>query len=145
MKLPKRVQEPIHSSSQRPLQKVIAGASQYSSFAKTQILYFICQKLSCGLSLVSFFIRPFSQQNDTWSMSFTVTLWLTCSFKLFKLVCIRAIPNNSRMLLHSKWMKSRFWKEEKKSNSVLLSAFFTLQWDCVLFFFLYRWEDLLSL
>ena len=37
-------------------------------------------------------------------------------FILFKLVCILAIPNNSRMLLQSKLIKIRFWKREKKQQ-----------------------------
>ena len=42
-------------------------------------------------------------------------------FIFFKLVCILAIPNNSRMLLHLKLIKIRFWKREKNSNSILIS------------------------
>ena len=44
---------------------------------------------------------------------------------LFKLVCIRAHPNNSRMLLNSKLMKIRFWKRKKKQlniDNLLLSS-----------------------
>ena len=57
-----------------------------------------------------------------------------CRLNLLKLVCIRAIPNNSRMLPQSILMKIRFWKR-KKSNSTLIFAFFTLQWDISRFFF----------
>ena len=35
-----------------------------------------------------------------------------CPFNLLKLVCIRAIPNNSRMLLQSNLMKISFWKRK---------------------------------
>ena len=43
--------------------------------------------------------------------------------KQVKLVCIRAHPNNSRILLNSKLMKIRFWKRKKQFNfdNLLLS------------------------
>ena len=56
-----------------------------------------------------------------------------CPFNLFKLVCIRAIPNNSRMLLHSKLVKIRLWKRKKQLN-IDIFVFFTLQYDYSWFF-----------
>ena len=57
-----------------------------------------------------------------------------CPFNLFKLVCILAIPKNSRMLLHSKLMKIRLWKRKKQLNIDIFGFFFTLQWDYSWFF-----------
>ena len=44
---------------------------------------------------------------------------LLCRFNLFKLVYIRSIPNNWRMLLQWKLIKIRFWKRKKELLSVI--------------------------
>ena len=54
-------------------------------------------------------------------------LHLLCPFNLFKLVCIHAIPTNSRMLLHSKLMKIRLWKRKKQLNIGIYGSFFLAQ------------------
>ena len=41
---------------------------------------------------------------------------LLCLFNLYKLVCTRTIPNNSRMLLQSKFMKIDFWRGKKRTQ-----------------------------
>ena len=69
-----------------------------------------------------FLYSSFFRKNDARSTSFTLPL----SFELvYKLVCIHANPNNSRMLLNSKLMRIRFWQKKKQLN--MITAFFTLQ------------------
>ena len=87
-------------------------AGQWSNYEKTQILLSTCQKLSCGSSLVSFFIRPFFVKT-THEARVSPSL---CPLNWFKLVCILANPNNSHMLLNSKLMRIRFWKRKKQLN-----------------------------
>ena len=88
-----------------------------NTVAKPSNLLSSFQKLSCGLSLVSFSFVDFSNKMTCEPRY----IMLLCPLNLFKLVCTRAIPNNSRVLLHSKLMQIRFWKREKKSNSILIS------------------------
>ena len=60
---------------------------------KTRSLLSTCQKLSCGSISVSSFIRPFLQQNDTQSTSFTYAL-------SFKLVQIDLHSSSSKFFAH---------------------------------------------
>ena len=87
---------------------------------KNANLYSTDPKLSCGLSLVSFFPLQFHNKTTHEARHFR----LLCRFNLFKLVCIRSIPNHSRMLLQSKLMSIRFWKRKKELITMRLFLFF---------------------
>ena len=72
-KYKKQLTQATMLSSQTALQKQVDVEKW-----KKQYLLSTCQNLSCGLKVWFFFIRPFLEQNDAWSTSFT----LTVSFEL---------------------------------------------------------------
>ena len=75
-----------------------------------------CSKTELWVEFGFFFTPHFHHKTTHEARHFR----LLCRFNFFKLVCIRSILNNSRMLLQSELMNIRFWKRKKAIHQCYL-------------------------